>query len=109
MKDLDKVFKDMDRIFKDVDSAFKKVDQDINRVFKQMEKIVEQAEAQVGPLQEPWQKWFAWHPVTIKGKRRWMTSVYRRTRLKFGDPRMFHEWEYGDMFDVLKEAGSGRD
>lgn len=103
MKDLDKVSKDMDRMFKDMDNMFKRLDQDVDRVFKKMEKMMEEVQTQ-GSLQEPWEKWFAWHPVTIKGKRRWMKTVYRRTKLKFGDPRMFHEWEYGDIFDVLKEA-----
>ncbi len=104
-KDLDRVFKDMNRVFEQMDNVFKKVDNDMDRVFKQMEKVMEQAEAQMEAKPEPWQKWFAWHPVTIKGKKRWMKSVYRRTKLKFGDQRLIHEWEYGDMFDVLKEAG----
>ncbi len=103
-RDLDQVFKDMNKVFEQMDDVFKKVDRDIDRVFKQMEKVMEQAEAQMEAKPEPWQKWFAWHPVTIKGKRRWMKSVYRRTKLKFGDQRLIHEWEYGDMFDVLKEA-----
>lgn len=95
-KELDRLFKDMDQIFKEVDNVFKQVD-------KKMEEAFEQVLQEAKP--EPWEKWFAWHPVTIKGKRRWMKTVYRRTKLKFGDQRLNREWEYGDMFDVLKEAG----
>ena len=112
MKDLDRIFKDMNKIFEDTDRAFKKVDADMNRVFNDMDRIFKQAEKVMNETfvateakPEPWQKWFAWHPVTIKGRRRWMKTVYRRTKLKFGDQRLTHEWEYGDMFDVLKEAG----
>ncbi len=104
-KNVDEVFKDMDRLFTQLDNVFKKVDKEMDHVFKQMEKAMEQAEAQMEAKPEPWQKWFAWHPVTIKGKSRWFKTVYRRTKLKFGDQRLIHEWEYGDMFDVLKEAG----
>lgn len=97
-QDLDRVFKDMDQIFKEVDKVFKQAD-------KRMEDAFETLLNDAKP--EPWEKWFAWHPVTIKGKRRWMKTVYRRTKLKFGDQRLIREWEYGDMFDVLKEAGNG--
>lgn len=93
-KDIDKVFKDMDNVFKEVD-----------KVFKQMNKIMEETNVVTEANPDPWQKWFAWHPVTIKGKSRWMKTVYRRTKLKFGDQRLIHEWEYGDLFDVLQEAG----
>ncbi len=91
-------------VFNDMDKAFK----DMDKVFKQMEKHVEEAMMSATEAKpEPWEKWFAWHPVTIKGKRRWMKNVYRRTKLKYGDQRLIHEWEYGDIFDVLKEAGNG--
>lgn len=91
------LIKDMDRIFQDMDKAFKQME-------KHMEEAMESVQAEAKP--EPWEKWFAWHPVTIKGKRRWMKSVYRRTKLKYGDQRLYHEWEYADLFDVLKEAGN---
>ena len=94
--EFDGVFKDMDQVFKQMDQIFKDID-------KKMEEQFESVLTEAKP--EPWEKWFAWHPVTIKGKRRWMKSVYRRTKLKYGDQRLYREWEYGDMFDVLKEAG----
>lgn len=94
----DQVFKDMDKVFKEMDKIFKTIDKRMDEQF---------AEVLTEATPEPWEKWFAWHPVTIKGKRRWMKNVYRRTKLKYGDMRLYHEWEYGDMFDVLKEAGNG--
>lgn len=92
------VFEDMDKVFKEMDTIFKAMG-------KNMEDMMESIQAEATP--EPWQKWFAWHPVTIKGKRRWLKSVYRRNSLKVGMTGITHAWEYGDMFDVLKEAGNG--
>jgi hypothetical protein len=51
-----------------------------------------------------WEPWFAWHPViTISGKHRWLSNVYRRTMTDF--------WllnkevtQYGDLFDILKDV-----
>ena len=107
MKDLDKVSKDLDRIFNDIDKMFKKVDNDVDRVFKQMEKVME--EVQQGPetkISYPWKKWFAWRPVKVKGKHTWMKTVYRKeipkTYATYDD---WTRYEYGDMFDVLKDTG----
>lgn len=97
----------MKRYYKDYNQDLwvqvEKVFNETDKIFKQVHKIMD--EVQQGPMseiKEPWEKWFAWHPVTIKGKRRWLKTVYRRTKLKFGDPRIFREWEYGDIFDVIK-------
>jgi hypothetical protein len=54
-------------------------------------------------VKEDWEKWFAWHPVEVNGKRVWMQTVYRRycfTRM-FGE-RFNETYEYGDLFTVLK-------
>jgi hypothetical protein len=51
----------------------------------------------------PWQKWFAWRPVTIKGRRVWMKTVYRRCINTYVDFDDWSHYEYGDMFDILKE------
>lgn len=101
-RELDEAFKGLDRSFKHVNTDMNKVFTDMNKIFDRMTKSMNQASP---PEQHPWEKWFAWHPVKIKGKTQWMKTVYRRTKMKYGDPRMQHEWEYGDMFDVLKEAG----
>lgn len=98
-----KDYNDLTRVYNDVDKVFKHVDQ----IFKNMEITMEEAMGEATEARpEPWQKWFAWHPVTINGKKQWMRTVYRRTRLKFGDQRLIHEWEYTDMFGVLKDAGN---
>ena len=102
-------YRELEEAFKAMDRSFKKVDQDVNHAFKNMEavfsRIAETLNQSSPPDHYPWEKWFAWHPVKIKGKTRWLKSVYRRHKMKYGDPRMQVEWEYGDMFDVLKEAG----
>ena len=97
MKDLDRIFKDMDNVFKEAD-----------KVFKQMEKVMD--EVQQGPVARkiekmPWKPWFAWRPVKIKGKRIWMKKIYRRSINTYVDQDDWTRYEYGDMFDVLKEAG----
>ena len=97
MKDFDKVFADMDKVFKDAD-----------KVFKQMEKVMD--DVQQGPVARkiettPWKPWFAWRPVKIKNKRIWMKKVYRRCINTYVDHDNWKRYEYGDMFDVLKEVG----
>ncbi len=96
MKDFDKVFADMDKVFQDVD-----------KVFKQVDKIMDQV--QQGPVARkieimPWKEWFAWRPVKIKGKRIWLKKVYRRKINTYVDYEDWARYEYGDIFDVLKEA-----
>jgi len=51
----------------------------------------------------PWTKWFAWRPVTIKGRRVWLKTVYRRCINTYVDFDDWSHYEYGDMFDILKE------
>lgn len=103
-------FKELEEAMKAMDRSFKKVDQDMSKTFKDMEavfaRMVESLDEASPPKVQPWEKWFAWRPVKIKGKRRWMTTVYRRPKLIKDVDRYVHKvWEYGDMFDILKEAG----
>jgi hypothetical protein len=49
-----------------------------------------------------WQKWFAWRPVKIQGRRVWMTTVYRRTIDTYVDTNVWQRYEYGTLFDLLK-------
>lgn len=104
MNDMDKVFKDMDNVFKDMDKAFKKLDKDVDQVFKQMEQVFEQA-SQIARKQEvgPWKEWYAWRPVQVKGKRVWLKKVYRRRINTYVDQDDWTRYEYGTVFDVLKE------
>lgn len=52
---------------------------------------------------EPWHKWFAWHPITIHGKRVWFKTVYRRCINTYVDFDDWSRYEYGTLFDVLKD------
>lgn len=50
-----------------------------------------------------WESTFAWKPVKdIHGRRHWLSKVYRREKNKFVLP--FQGWEYGTLFDVLKDS-----
>ena len=52
----------------------------------------------------PWEDWFAWHPVTtISGHRVWGKKISRRLKMKYGDQRLYSEWEYGTLFDMLED------
>lgn len=52
----------------------------------------------------PWQRWFAWHPVTtINGQRMWMRTVYRRCVNTYVDYDNWKRYEYADIFDVIGE------
>ena len=50
----------------------------------------------------PWERWFAWRPVKIQGRRVWLQTVYRRTTLKYIDMDKWQHVEYGTLFDVIK-------
>jgi hypothetical protein len=50
----------------------------------------------------PWEKWFAWHPVKIHGRRVWLQTVYRRFTIKYIDTAKWQHVEYGTLFDVIK-------
>jgi hypothetical protein len=45
----------------------------------------------------PWKQWFAWYPVKVHGKSKWLEKVYRR-RIDWPT-----KYEYGNIFDLLKE------
>ena len=55
-------------------------------------------------IQLPWEKWFAWRPVKIHGRRVWLKTVYRRTTICYVDIDDWNEVEYGTLFDVLKDS-----
>ena len=50
----------------------------------------------------PWERWFAWRPVKIHGRRVWLKTVYRRTTLKYIDTAERWHVEYGTLFDIIK-------
>jgi predicted chitinase len=51
----------------------------------------------------PWEKWFAWYPVKVHSKRVWLKTVYRRSLLTYVDMDDWQRYEYGTIFDIIKE------
>ena len=49
-----------------------------------------------------WEPWFAWYPVQVHGERVWLTTVYRRCVNTYADMDNWTRYEYGTVFDVLK-------
>lgn len=95
MKDRDEYFKEMAEIFTEMD-----------KVFKQVDTIVSQAQTRFVPRKTetgPWQSWFAWRPVTVKGQRVWFKTVYRRCINTYVDFDNWKRYEYGDIFDLIKD------
>lgn len=55
--------------------------------------------------QSPWEPWYAWRPVKIKGKWYWLKTVYRKYNWARSTEQPFGaEYDYGDIFDVLGDA-----
>lgn len=54
-------------------------------------------------VKQPWKPWFAWRPVKIHGKRIWLKTVYRRCINTYVDTDDWKWYEYGDIFDIIKE------
>ena len=51
----------------------------------------------------PWEPYFAWKPRRdIHGTWHWLRRIYRRERNRMVWPPQ--GWEYGTMFDVIKDA-----
>lgn len=50
-----------------------------------------------------WEPWFAWYPVTVHGKRKWMTKIWRKVIMRREDMTLYADYEYGNMFDVIKD------
>jgi hypothetical protein len=49
-----------------------------------------------------WEKWFAWRPVKIHGRRVWFRTVYRRTVICYVDADKWNRVEYATLFDIIK-------
>ena len=50
-----------------------------------------------------WNKWFAWYPVKVHGQRTWLKTVYRRKINTYVDMEDWARYEYGTIFDILKD------
>jgi hypothetical protein len=49
-----------------------------------------------------WEPYYTWKPRRINSKWYWLTTVYRREKNKYVYPHS--GYEFGDGFDVLKDA-----
>lgn len=101
------IFKQMDKIFKDTDQIFNQVNKDMDKVFKDIDKVFKEVEKinNVARKQEvgPWKEWYAWRPVKVNDKRVWLKKVYRRSINTYVDHDNWTRYEYGTVFDVLKD------
>ena len=52
-----------------------------------------------------WEPWFAWHPVRVNGRVRWLRKVYRRAVSGLDYPWEYPRWHYGTAFDVIRTTG----
>ena len=51
-----------------------------------------------------WNRWFAWRPVHVRGQWQWLQYVYRYPILKtYETINLPTRYEYGDIFDVLRD------
>lgn len=50
----------------------------------------------------PWEPYYAWKPLKIKNEWYWLTRVYRREKNIAVYPHQ--GWEFGNAFDVLRDA-----
>lgn len=92
-KELDAVFDQMNQVFKEVDKTFKTMEQVMDQAFVARKQ-------EVGP----WKPWFAWRPVKVKDKQVWMKKIYRRKLNTYVDHDNWARYEYGTIFDVIKDA-----
>jgi hypothetical protein len=52
----------------------------------------------------PWHIWFAWRPVaTVSGERIWLKKIYRRQVVWYADMNKWFHYEYGNIFDIIKQ------
>ena len=63
--------------------------------------VIGEPQTQADP--NPWEQWYAWYPVRVHGKRKWLTKVWRRVRMIREDTTLYADYEYGNIFDVIKE------
>lgn len=98
-KDLDKISKQLDAVFDQVDQTFKAMD----KTFKTMEQVLDFNMSNSTSV--PWEKWYAWHPVKVKGKWKWFKTVYRKYNWAKSTEQPFGKgYDYGTIFDVLKDG-----
>ena len=59
------------------------------------------------PKKGNWHKWFAWYPVKVNSKLKWLVKVYRRPTFHYDSDYtqggLYSQWKYGTLFDILKD------
>lgn len=82
-----------------MDKDLLKMTDDIRQIAAEINAVAKGiGDAKIGP----WQKWFAWRPVTtISGDRVWGKRIYRRTRYTIF--KRYAGCEYATDFDLLKD------
>lgn len=51
----------------------------------------------------PWEPWFAWHPTKVTGQWVWLKTIYRRRVTTYANHDDWEVYEFGTLFDVLKD------
>jgi hypothetical protein len=52
----------------------------------------------------PWHIWFAWRPVkTVANEHVWLKRIYRREIVSYVDIDEWMHYEYGNIFDIIKQ------
>lgn len=96
-KEFDTVFKDVDRVFKQMEEVFKQVDKRMEEAFGEATEVI----------RKPWEQWFAWRPVRVNGKLKWMQRVFRREIPKtYANYDDWTRYEYGTVFDAIRDSGT---
>ena len=52
----------------------------------------------------PWKSWYAWRPIKLHGEWIWFEWVFRRCINTYVDMDDWTRYEYGNIFDVIKDA-----
>ncbi len=82
--------------------------QTINRIIKrlsEMEEKLDKMDDEYRNTNKKWEPWFAWRPVTtLNGDHIWGKKIYRRTQQHYDGLQVWHTYQYGTDFDILKDV-----
>jgi hypothetical protein len=51
----------------------------------------------------PWKSFYAWRPIKLHGEWVWFEWVFRRKINTYVDYDNWDRYEYGNIFDIIKE------
>jgi len=60
--------------------------------------------AESKPKPNPWRQWYAWYPVRVHGRWKWLTTVYRYKTNTYVNHDDWAVYEYGTIFDAIRDA-----